>query len=223
MSYLLALETASKNCSIAIFENKDCISLVEQSSEAYIHAEMLNCFVQWALETVDLQFFDLSGVIISAGPGSYTGLRIGVSSAKAFCFSLDIPLVSVDTLSALALQAEGESEIIIPTIDARRDEIYCAVFNHQFQKIKPTQALVLNEDFFKPYKNQKIILLGDGAEKTAEFLKPLEIEAQVQPVLPSAKTLGVLGYNEFKNGIFEDLAYFEPQYLKNFINNVNEK
>lgn len=220
MAYLLCLETASKNCSISIFENDKCISLVEESSDNYIHAEKLNYFVKWALETINIDFKDLSGVVISEGPGSYTGLRIGLASAKAFCFSLDIPLISVDTLQSLARTAKDKSPIIIPAIDARRNEIYCSVMDKDFKIIEPTQALVLNLDFFEPFRNEEILILGDGAKKTKDFLPNFHIK--IQENLPTAETLGILGFEKFKNNEFEDVAYFEPFYLKNFVNNIKK-
>lgn len=172
--------------------------------------------MQWALEAEGLHFKDLDAVCVGKGPGSYTGLRIGVSAAKGLCFALNIPLLSINSLEIIANAYNGEAEYIIPMTDARRKEVYTAIFNNKKEFICDTEAKILDENSFKELQNKKIAILGDGAKKASEILSLKKVEFFTE-ILPSAKSMVEISYKKFINNFFEDTAYFEPFYLKDFV------
>ncbi|AFL97600.1 tRNA (adenosine(37)-N6)-threonylcarbamoyltransferase complex dimerization subunit type 1 TsaB [Ornithobacterium rhinotracheale] len=218
MALILNIETSTRNCSVSVARDGKLVALCEESKENYEHAEKLHRFMQWALEAEDLSFEDLDAVCVSKGPGSYTGLRIGVSAAKGLCFSLNIPLLSLNSLEILARSVENENnaDYIIPMIDARRKEVYTATFTPQMQIIEKTNAKILDETSFQSFNNKKIIVLGDGASKASEILK-LENATYLTESLPSAKDMCAESFKLYQNQQFEDVAYFEPFYLKDFV------
>ncbi|MCK0202291.1 tRNA (adenosine(37)-N6)-threonylcarbamoyltransferase complex dimerization subunit type 1 TsaB [Ornithobacterium rhinotracheale] len=218
MTLILNIETSTRNCSVSVARDGKLVALCEESKENYEHAEKLHRFMQWALEAEDLSFEDLDAVCVSKGPGSYTGLRIGVSAAKGLCFSLNIPLLSLNSLEILARSVENENnaDYIIPMIDARRKEVYTATFTPQMQIIEKTNAKILDETSFQSFNNKKIIVLGDGASKASEILK-LENATYLTESLPSAKDMCAESFKLYQNQQFEDVAYFEPFYLKDFV------
>ena len=148
MTYILNIETATKNCSITIAKNGETLVSMEIAEEGYSHAEKLHVFIQDALAEAGLGFQDLNAVAVSQGPGSYTGLRIGVSAAKGLCYSLGIPLIAVDTLETLARQLRIENGVIIPMIDARRMEVFTAVFDKSFACLRTTKAEIITETIY---------------------------------------------------------------------------
>lgn len=214
---VLYLETSSKNCSVAIFENEKLLCLCEElSPEGYHQAEKLHLFVQWALQGAGVELKDLDFIGLGIGPGSYTGLRIGAASAKGFAFALEKPLIGVDSLFSMVEPFVNQGfDYIIPLIDARRNEVYTAVFSGEnAQRIASTQSLILEENSFEKYAGHKILFVGDGAKKAQEILK---ISAEYKEnVYPSAKFLHQRGKEKILQKDFEDLAYFEPLYLKEF-------
>ncbi|MGV4438968.1 tRNA (adenosine(37)-N6)-threonylcarbamoyltransferase complex dimerization subunit type 1 TsaB [Ornithobacterium rhinotracheale] len=217
MALILNIETSTRNCSVSVARDGELVALCEESKENYEHAEKLHRFMQWALEAEDLSFEDLDAVCVSKGPGSYTGLRIGVSAAKGLCFSLNIPLLSLNSLEILARSVENENaDYIIPMIDARRKEVYTATFTPQMQIIEKTNAKILDETSFQSFNDKKIIVLGDGASKASEILK-LENATYLTESLPSAKDMCAESFKLYQNQQFEDVAYFEPFYLKDFV------
>lgn len=216
MAFILNIETSTKNCSVSIGKDGECIALCEESSEQYQHAEKLHLFMQWALEAENLSFKDLSGVCVSKGPGSYTGLRIGVSAAKGICFALSIPLISLNSLEILAHAYQGEAQYILPMIDARRKEVYTAIFNGEKEKKSSTQAVILNENSFQELNDSTLAVLGDGAQKASSILTLTNCDFYPN-TLPSAKHMAKLSYEKYQKQLFEDLAYFEPFYLKDFV------
>ncbi|MGP6603527.1 tRNA (adenosine(37)-N6)-threonylcarbamoyltransferase complex dimerization subunit type 1 TsaB [Ornithobacterium rhinotracheale] len=218
MALILNIETSTRNCSVSVARDGELVALCEESKENYEHAEKLHRFMQWALEAEDLSFEDLDAVCVSKGPGSYTGLRIGVSAAKGLCFSLNIPLLSLNSLEILARSVENENnaDYIIPMIDARRKEVYTATFTPQMQIIEKTNAKILDETSFQSFNNKKIIVLGDGASKASEILK-LQNATYLTESLPSAKDMCAESFKLYQNQQFEDVAYFEPFYLKDFV------
>ena len=168
MNLLLNIETSTKVCSVSLALNGDILASKEESSEKYIHSEKLNVFIEELFTQVDYQLKDLAAICVSKGPGSYTGLRIGVSCAKGFCYALDIPLISIDSLSVLARGYLNDNfinanTILMPMIDARRMEVYTAVFNHKAEIQTSISAEVIDSEFFDT--NKEIILIGDGAKK----------------------------------------------------------
>lgn len=218
MALILCLETATTNCSVALAENGKVIALKEDYNNQYSHAERLHIFIQEILKENKYTPEDLEAVAVSKGPGSYTGLRIGVSAAKGFCFSLDIPLISIPTLSSLAHQVgKGEGDYIFPLLDARRMEVYTAGFDADKQQISETQAKILDETSFEEYLEQgKVSFIGDGVAKFKEICKH-ENAQFIEDKLPSSKEMAALAYEKFLAEDFEDVAYFEPYYLKDFL------
>lgn len=214
MSYILNIETSTKNCSVSLSKNGKYLIVKEIAEENYSHAEQLHNFISNVLKENTITFNDLEAVAISKGPGSYTGLRIGVSAAKGLCFALDIPLIALDTLTVLAHQVQTNNAFIVPVIDARRLEVYCTVLNHNFETIKPVEAHILTENSFLEHTNN-LIFIGDCVHKCQEIIK--HPNAQFIQCYPSAKEMCALSYQKFLNKEFENTAYFEPFYLKDFI------
>jgi len=212
------LETATTNCSVALSKDGDVIALKEDNSKAYSHAEKLHVFIDEILKENNFKIDDLDAVAISKGPGSYTGLRIGVSAAKGLCFAKDIPLISVPTLTALAKQVTpNKGDQIIPMLDARRMEVYSAVFDSAFNQIRETKAQVLSEDSFQEeLAKGKVYFIGNGVEKFREICSQQNAEF-IEGRLPSAKEMGQIAYDKYKISDIEDVAYFEPYYLKDFV------
>ncbi len=222
MSYILNIETATKNCSVALAKDGKTISFQEIAEEGYSHAERLHVFIEQIIKEAAITFKDLKAIAVSQGPGSYTGLRIGVSAAKGLCFALDIPLISVDTLQILALQAKVSSGFIVPMIDARRMEVYSAIFNSNFEKTRTVQAEIIEETSFQSFK-ERLYFVGDCAEKCKLVLNK-ENHIFIEEIkYPSAKEMGTVSFEKFKNNDFVDLAYFEPYYLKDFMVTTSKK
>ncbi|MCM4169321.1 tRNA N6-adenosine threonylcarbamoyltransferase, mitochondrial [Arenibacter antarcticus] len=217
MAIILNLETATTNCSVSIAKNGELVLLKEDNSPNYSHSEKLHIFIQEALQEASLSFKDISAIAVSKGPGSYTGLRIGVSAAKGLCFSLDLPLISVSTLESLAAQGNSKHHnYIIPLLDARRMEVYSAIFNSSRVQVRETKAEIIEKDHFMAYAEEgSVLLIGDGAEKCKGILDHPNFTFIT--TLPTALEMGELSYKKFKAGNFENVAYFEPYYLKNFI------
>lgn len=218
MSYILCIETATTNCSIALAKNGVLMELKEDYNSNYSHAERLHLYINDILKDNGLTSKDLGAVAVSKGPGSYTGLRIGVSAAKGLCFSLDIPLISVPTLTSLAHQVSvSEKDFIIPLLDARRMEAYTAVFTAGKEQVCETQAKILDEHSYKEYLERGIVhFIGNGVEKFQNICSHKNARF-INRKLPSAKEMVGLAEIKFKNKDFEDLAYFEPYYLKDFM------
>ncbi len=215
---ILHLETSSKNCSVAISDGEKLLCLCEEVSENYKQSESLHTFVEWALEGAEISLNDLDAVCLGKGPGSYTGLRIGASSAKGFCFGLNIPLIAINSLETMIAPFLGLNyELIIPLVDARRMEVYCAVFDgNSGEMISDTEAKILDEQSFQEFEGKKILFVGDGALKAKDILK-LDSAEFNESVYPSAKYLIKKGAEKFAQKKFEDVAYFEPFYLKDFV------
>lgn len=217
MAIIINLETATTNCSVSIARNGELIQLREDNSPQYSHSEQLHIFIREALKEASLCFQDISAIAVSKGPGSYTGLRIGVSAAKGLCFSLNLPLISVPTLDILAQQEAGmEYDFVVPLLDARRMEVYSAVFDARGKQIKETKAEIVQNDSYGEYVEKgRVLLIGDGAEKCRELLDHPNFA--FKSALPSSREMADLSYKKFLAGQFEDVAYFEPFYLKDFI------
>jgi tRNA threonylcarbamoyladenosine biosynthesis protein TsaB len=216
MAYILNIETSTKNCSVSVAHNGLTLISKEISDQGYSHAEKLHLFIQEICNQAQLSLSDLNAVAVSMGPGSYTGLRIGVSAAKGFCFALDLPLIALDTLTILANQLENPKGLIIPMIDARRMEVYAAVFDQNKQMIRPVAAEILTEDSFADY-SETINFIGDSSEKAKTVLTQDRFLFHDAIVFPSAKQMSALSFEKYKSNDFVDVAYFEPYYLKDFM------
>ncbi len=218
MSLILNIETATKNCSVSLAQKGEVIVLKELNDGQYTHGENLHVFIESLFTEVSFKMADLSAIAVSKGPGSYTGLRIGVSTAKGLCYSLDIPLISLPTLAILTQRIKvSESEFIIPLLDARRMEVYAAVFTNKGEEIRETRAEVIDQNSFADYLDRgKVYFLGDGAEK-CESLITHPNAVFLKDHFPSANEMAALSYEKYKKSDIEDVAYFEPFYLKDFL------
>lgn len=215
MVYILNIETATKNCSVSVSADGATAALKEFAGEGYLHAEKLHVFIEEALQQAGIKYADLNAVAVSMGPGSYTGLRIGVSAAKGLCYALGIPLMAIDTLELLARQLKVENGVIIPLLDARRMEVYSAVFDTQYSLLRKVEAEIITADSFSEYK--PVHLVGDGAAKCKAMLTDDKFIYHDNVIYPSAAQMAELSYNKYKISDTVDVAYFEPYYLKDFI------
>lgn len=217
MPVILNIETASTNCSVALAKDGQIIAFKEDNSKQFSHAERLHIYIQDVLKEANVETTDLDAVAVSKGPGSYTGLRIGVSSAKGLCFALGIPLISVETLTALAHQAQPESGVVVSMLDARRLEVYSAIFASNYSQIRATEAQILDENAFSEYLEKgKVYFVGSGVEKTKDLITHSNA-IFVEGKLPSAVQMALLSFEKYKISDTEDVAYFEPYYLKDFV------
>ncbi|WP_340075328.1 tRNA (adenosine(37)-N6)-threonylcarbamoyltransferase complex dimerization subunit type 1 TsaB [Leptobacterium sp. I13] len=218
MAVILNLETSSTNCSVSISEKGQIIVLKEEDTVGYSHSENLHKFIKEALTEASLSFNHLDAIAVSKGPGSYTGLRIGVSAAKGLCFALDKPLIAVSTLKALSMQLQIDKGFIVPMLDARRMEVYAAVFDAGHKKVRETKAEIIEEASFHKFLNQdKVYFIGSGAEKCKPLIQHPNAMFTDEKFVPSAKEMATLAFQKYQKGDFEDVAYFEPYYLKDFI------
>ncbi|WP_188048871.1 tRNA (adenosine(37)-N6)-threonylcarbamoyltransferase complex dimerization subunit type 1 TsaB [Flavobacterium sp. GP15] len=222
MEYILNIETATKNCSVALAKEGKTILCKEIAEEGYSHAERLHVFIEEIVKEADISLKDLKAIAVSQGPGSYTGLRIGVSAAKGLCFALGIPLIAVDTLQVLARQVSVSDGLIIPMIDARRMEVYSAVFNQKFDKKREILAEIISEDSFSELE-EKLYFVGDCAEKCKSVLTKENFYFLENIKYPSAKEMSAISYEKFKINDTVDVAYFEPYYLKDFMITPSKK
>jgi tRNA threonylcarbamoyladenosine biosynthesis protein TsaB len=223
LALILNIETASKNCSVSISKNGIIIALKEINEGGYTHAENLHPFIEEVLKISNLNINNIDAVAVSKGPGSYTGLRIGVSAAKGICFAIDKPLISVGTLKVLASQLNIDNGFIIPMLDARRLEVYSSIFDNQHREIRKTEAEILNENSFKNYLiSEKVYFLGDGVEKFKSMMSHFNA-IFIDNKFPSANEMGILSEEKFQKNDFENVAYFEPFYLKDFVTSIDLK
>lgn len=223
---ILCIETSTAVCSVALVENGNVIALRE-SIDGQNHAEKITIFIDEIMKETNVVYKDLDAIAVSMGPGSYTGLRIGVSTAKGFCYALEKPLIAVDTLAAMAYGfissqlsaiSNQPTAILCPMIDARRMEVYTAFFNEKLERTSETEALVINENSFMELKqNNHLYLFGDGADKLATLFENDKNITVVEKFHCSAAYMATLAEEAFKNKDFVDVAYFEPFYLKNFV------
>jgi tRNA threonylcarbamoyladenosine biosynthesis protein TsaB len=225
MALILNLETATTVCSVSLGKDGKLLALKELQGD-YTHAENLTLFIEEVLNQAEIKLSEIDAIAISKGPGSYTGLRIGVSSAKGLCYALNKPLIAIDTLQHLSLNLsvsivkKAEDIVLCPMIDARRMEVYCALYNISNDCIKPTWAEIIEEysfaDLFSNLSN-RIYFFGDGSTKCKEVLSLKKNALFIENVFPSAKNMIPLSEKAFLNNQFEDIAYFEPFYLKDFV------
>lgn len=220
MAYLLNIETATTVCSVSISKNEEVL-FCKELNEGFTHAENLHVFIQEALTECGLKPNQLNAIAVSKGPGSYTGLRIGVSTAKGLAFALRIPLISVDTLKIMTLAAQAklnENAVYCPMIDARRMEVYTAAFDVNLNTLKETEALIVTNESINAYANySKVIYFGDGMNKCREVLSQHTNSDFLEGIVPSARFMSAIAFQKFEKKLFENLAYFEPFYLKDFM------
>ncbi len=216
MAYILNIETSTTNCSVAIFNDLNLIEFAEVNTGDYSHSKSLHVFIDSILKKSKISPKDLSAISVSKGPGSYTGLRIGVASAKGLCFALDIPLISIETLKILSQNILNKGTVI-PCLDAKRMEVYSAVFDINNNMIRDTKAEIISENSFQKYLNKnQVYFIGNANEKLKTIITNKNAKF-IDNYFPSARQMGVLSFNKFKNNKFEDLDNFEPFYLKDFV------
>ena len=217
MALIVNIETTTTNCSVSLSKEGGILVLKEDYNSKYSHAESLHVFIDNVIKSAEIEISDIDAIAVSKGPGSYTGLRIGVSASKGLCFSLDKPLISVSTLQSLSHQVKIDKGYIVPMLDARRLEIYSAVFDANNKQLRETRAEILDKNSFLDYLNKdKVYFIGDGVEKTRSFIEH-DNAIFIENKLPSANEMGKLAYHKYLNNEFENVAYFEPFYLKDFI------
>ena len=217
MAYILNIETATTNCSVSLSFEGETLVLKEDYNNNYSHAERLHIYIDDVLKEANIKSSQLDAIAVSKGPGSYTGLRIGVSAAKGLCFALNKPLIAISTLEALAHQVNISEGIIVPMLDARRLEVYSAIFDVNYNQIRETQAQLLDATSFISYLDKsKVTFIGNGVAKTKELITH-ENAIFIVDKLPSANEMSQLAYHKYKINDIEDVAYFEPYYLKDFV------
>lgn len=220
MIYILHLDTSTSVCSVALSADNE-ILFYKESNEIKSHASLLSIFINEALTKHSLKYSELSAVAVSKGPGSYTGLRIGISTAKGICYARDIPLLAVSTLEILTIGAfhsqNQPDALYCPMMDARRMEVYTCLFNNQLEIIQNTSAVILDEQFLKTLLSEKkIFFYGDGAKKAKNIIRsPNAI--LIEGVYPSARNMVDLALSKYKKHEIENTAYFVPYYLKDFV------
>ncbi|MBQ2852671.1 MAG: tRNA (adenosine(37)-N6)-threonylcarbamoyltransferase complex dimerization subunit type 1 TsaB [Bacteroidales bacterium] len=242
MSMILCLETSTAVCSVALVDNSNVIALRE-SLDGQNHAEKITIFIDEVMKEANISYNELEAIAVSKGPGSYTGLRIGVSTAKGLCYAMEKPLIAIDTLAAMtegfldnnfdndhdtnikslpsslsSSLSSSSSSIFCPMIDARRMEVYSAFFTGDMKKISETEALIIDESSFSDLKlNHHLYLFGDGADKLVSLFENEENITVIEKFHCSAAYMARLAEEAFKNNNFVDTAYFEPFYLKDFV------
>jgi tRNA threonylcarbamoyladenosine biosynthesis protein TsaB len=216
MVYIINIETSTKNCSVSLAENGTTLICKEIADLGYSHAEKLHVFIEEIIKEAAIEFRQINAVCVSKGPGSYTGLRIGVSAAKGICYALNIPLISVDTMLVLAKKVQIDKGLIIPMIDARRMEVYSSIFNSSLEMISPVQAEILDENSYSKY-NEPLYFIGDCQEKCKTILTKPNFHFLENVTYPSANEMSEMSFEKYLQNQFEDVAYFEPYYLEDSI------
>ncbi len=223
---ILCLETATPSCSVALVHNGEVLAC-EEDPKGQNHSEKITLFIDKVMKKADISYSQLDAVAVSMGPGSYTGLRIGVSTAKGICYAVSKPLIAVETLHAMANggrnvisteRNERRNLLLIPAIDARRMEVYAAIFDENVNKIKDTEAIIIDENSFSDLKkDHHLYLFGDGADKCAELFENDDRITVIKEFYCSAKYMNVIAQRKLDTKDFVDVAYFEPFYLKDFV------
>ncbi|GAB4155036.1 MAG: tRNA (adenosine(37)-N6)-threonylcarbamoyltransferase complex dimerization subunit type 1 TsaB [Winogradskyella sp.] len=217
MALVLNIETATTNCSVSLSKDGETLVLKEDNSSSYSHAETLHVFIKDVFEAGNIKPEEIDAVAVSKGPGSYTGLRIGVSTAKGLCYALNKPLISISTLENLSYQIKTKDGFIVPMLDARRMEVYSAILNHRHEVVRDVKAEILTTNSYSEvFGNGKVYFIGSGVAKTKEIIQH-QNAVFIEGRLPSANEMSQLSEMKYKKSDIEDVAYFEPYYLKDFI------
>ena len=224
MAILLNIETATSVCSVALAEDERLLA-IRESFIKNSHAEFITVFVDEVIKEAGLKITSIDAVAVSKGPGSYTGLRIGVSTAKGLCYALEKPLLAINTLRSMADGAKNiidhkkrfKKYILYPMIDARRMEVFSALYDQDLVEMRETNAEIINSNSLDAYKGQNIFYFGDGATKCYNVFEKLPGVELIADFTPSAGNMLQLSNEKYLKGDFENVAYFEPYYLKDFI------
>lgn len=223
MAIILALETATEVCSVAICKDGHALSSRETNG-VNEHSSQLTGFIQEVSQEAGLSLSSIDAIAVSMGPGSYTGLRIGVSTAKGLCYALDKPLIAVSTLKGMAHKALIQfphlginDSLLCPMIDARRMEVYHAIYDKHLNELQAVEAKVMDNEAFASFAGTEIALFGNGSSKCKELFSSNQQLLFPGIVLPTAQSIGMLAEAQYIAGDFVNTAYFEPLYLKDFI------
>ena len=221
MVYILHLETSTKVCSVALSLNGQLIATKEVEEDGYSHGENLTLFIQDVLHQNDISIKELSAVSVASGPGSYTGLRIGVSTAKGICYPLNIPLIAIDSLTSLTeiAKIKHPNVNLCSLIDARRMEVFNTIYNSKNEQLKPISADIIDIDTYSEF--EPFVFFGDGTEKLIELWKGRNCEPDMEIKSIAAGQVNI-AFEKFQNNQFEDTAYFEPFYLKDFLSTAKK-
>lgn len=225
MAVILSIETATQVCSVALSSEGEVLE-IREGREKNSHSTIITVFIEEVMKGAGLSFGALDAVAVSMGPGSYTGLRIGVSTAKGTCYALDKPLIAIGTLDAMAAgmlaRVPYPDFLLCPMIDARRMEVYNGLFDRELNQVRATQAEIITELSFREELEKHIMIFaGDGAEKCKPLLGDHPNARFIDEFYPSAASMVKLAEKKFKAGEFENVAYFEPFYLKDFIPGIS--
>lgn len=218
MAIILSIETSTPACSLAIHENGKLLAK-ELIQKEQSHSSTLNPAIEHLVTLCGLSFVNIEAIAVSKGPGSYTGLRIGTSTAKGLCYALNIPLIAVNTLEAMAHNAarfNTSQALLCPMLDARRMEVYAMLFDANFNVLEETKPVILDEDSYSQYLKSDVLFFGNGSTKISKVISSPNAKV-IHDVIPDAQYIGQLATERFEKQEFEDLAYFEPFYLKEFM------
>lgn len=219
MAYILSLETATTTCSVALHRDEKLLAVQDFHLDKS-HSSILHPLFRDMLQYCEVDRQQLSAVAISMGPGSYTGLRIGTSAAKGLCFALDIPLIAVNTLEAMAYSVKKFNQnkaLLCPMLDARRMEVYCQIRDADFREVMKTQPVIVDENSFAHYlEEHEVWFFGNGSDKCRPLLGKSPKAFFMGDIQPSAAAIGALALQKFQAEKYEDVAYFVPNYLKEF-------
>lgn len=231
MSKILCIETSTEICSVALSENVNVTDFREDIT-GQNHSRLLTVFINDLLSSNNLNATELDAVAVSEGPGSYTGLRIGVSVAKGICYASSIPLIAVSPLESMTYHVIANmtsfgfnimpDDVFIPMIDARRMEVYTEVFNAGRERISAVEPVIIDENSFSSYDNNRVFYFGNGALKCSAVLKAENLNF-IDGIITSARNMCSLAYQKYELKHFVDVAYFEPFYLKDFVATVGKR
>jgi tRNA threonylcarbamoyladenosine biosynthesis protein TsaB len=225
MAVILGIETATSICSAALVKDGEVLA-IRESVGSREHSAELTGYIEDVFMDARLTYAQVDAIAVSMGPGSYTGLRIGVSTAKGLCYALDKPFIAIDTLKSLAWMAMQECKkigkitqniVLCPMLDARRMEVYTAMFDRELQLIEAVNAHIVSEDSFNKYEGKEILYFGEGASKCTSVFASKSNLSFIDGISLSAEAICMLAQTEFENSNFADVAYCEPFYLKDFI------
>ncbi len=217
---ILNIETATTVCSVSIASGPEIVA-IKEINNGFTHAENLHVFIKELFVANNLNLQQLKAIALSKGPGSYTGLRIGASTAKGLCYGLRIPLIAINTLKNMAamalVQANDIQALYCPMLDARRMEVYCAIYDGKLNDHVLTEAKIINETSIRDFEKEvPVYFFGEGMSKCEYLLQQLPQTRFIEDIYPSSKYMAPLAYEAYQNKQFEDTAYFEPFYLKEF-------
>jgi len=224
-SHLLCIETTTTQCSVALCADGELSTLAQSNHENYQHAQLLHTYIDKVLSKHNLKPSDLAAIALSSGPGSYTGLRIGAAAAKGLCYANDIPLIAIPTLDIVAREITPSGGHIIATLDARRDELYCAIYSYDYQCVKAAiPHVIISNSFTEWAEKGPVYFVGTGLEKCEEIVNNnTQFIFPKNPSYPSAKHMVKQAQAAFEQQVFEDVAYFDVDYLKAFQTSPQKK